>query len=283
MKKIFSIVIVTAMFASTTQADFKIKSVSKEKNMVSVDIGSDANVQPGNDMTVQWRDKECTLKVSKINGNVALADGRECEIMDKLKAGDAVTMSDFQHTGKYMETAPVSNPEVGRKKTTWEQDNEGDLKGFGAVLGFNTASDIKTKSGGSESTTDGSGALNIGVRYVTIPEYGFGFMAGLSYEMSRTFDGTPDAKLSLLPIELDGVFRNDKFFGFAGVNLPIVASNSGWGTSSPSGQLGIQLGVGVLAIPKLSFELYYQTLNFDVGGTDYARLWGAGLRAAYHF
>ncbi len=280
MKKILFVVAIAALAASVTEADFKIKSVSKEKNMVSVDIGADANIQPGNDLTVQWRDKECTLKVSKINGNLALADGRECEIMDKLKAGDTVTLSDFQHGGKYMETAPVSNPEVGRKKTTW--DNDSDLKGFGVTLGYNTAGELKTKTGAGESTSDSSGAVAIGVRYVAAPEYGTGFLIDLSYELSREFESVGSPKMSLIPIELSGLFRNDKVYGFAGVNLPIVASNSGW-ASSPSGQIGIQLGVGVLAIPKLSFELYYRTLNFDVGNADFARLWGAGLRAAYHF
>lgn len=241
--------------------------------MVSVDIGDHANVQPGNDLTAQWRDEECTLKVTKINGNTALADGRECEFLDKLKKGDKVELSAFQHTGKYMETAPVSEPEKGRKKTTWE--TEDDINGFSAQIAYNLANSITVNS----ATSSGSGSVALGARYSTLSSYGFGFSVDLAYEFPRTL-GT-NSTLSFLSIEPNAVFRNDKLYGFAGVNVPIITSQSNW-SSTPMGALGFQFGIGYFITRKIGAELNYSFKNFAFAGSNNG-LNGFGLRLGYYF
>ncbi len=293
MKKIvllFAILCVSILFVSaSTLADFTIRSVSKEKTMVSIDIGDSANVKAGNDVVASWRDQECNLKITQINGNTAIADGRECEIFDKLQKGDKVALSEFQSGGKFMETAPVTNPEVGRKKTSWE--TEDDVHGFAVEVAYNLANNL-TNNALVGTTYNSSGSLAIGARYASLAQLGWGFLVDVNYELQRSFGSSSNLgftttyatppTLSFITIAPSAVYRQDKLYGFAGVNVPLVTSQANWGASSPSGAIGLQLGAGYFITKQVHAELNYSFKNFSFSGVN-AALYGFGLQMGYYF
>jgi opacity protein-like surface antigen len=198
-------------------------------------------------------------------------------------------------------TAPRPAPRQVRY-TPYQQTRKAEttMDGFSAVVGYWLGSSFDASAQNQTGTYNSGSSFSLGVKYGSIPADGFGWMADVYYEFSRTLNSvtqngttvnfSPAPSLGQVMIEANLAWAFGLSVGniypFAGLNYNVPMASNFASNFNISGSLGYQLGVGYHFMHNWGVELLYRFVNFSATSTasfDYFRLNGFGLRALYTF
>lgn len=152
--------------------------------------------------------------------------------------------------------------------------------GFGYMLTNQNAQFSNATYIGGGSTVNGSASLNYGSTYVVdlearyLPTDSWGFIGGLNYEGQRQFKsgtlqgggynidlvgGSGASKVQFITLYANAAYRWGAFylpFGLNFSNASFTQASGASGTSSASGGVGAEVGVGYMASHNVAVELY---------------------------
>jgi hypothetical protein len=124
------------------------------------------------------------------------------------------------------------------------------------------------------ASLDYSQVFSIAIEWRRSPKFSWGFSGGLNYEMERTFEGgkitsggttvtlsggSGASKFQFTTLYGNAAYRWDTFYIPMGFNYSIVTftpASGATGTSTPTGQIGAQLGIGNYFSDNFALELF---------------------------
>lgn len=148
------------------------------------------------------------------------------------------------------------------------------------LLGINFADKLDLEGSSDISSED---SLVMGGQYSAALKNGFGYNIGFTLDSVR--DIGSGGRLGFLTFFGNMTYDFNEslhnMYVFLGLNLPLlVYEDKGMGDVDPVP--GVQFGTGYYVMPRLSLELLFRTINFEIQNKD-AKLWGFGFQVAYKF
>ena len=306
-----------------------IKQILHQDSKAAVALDNGETLAVGENLLAKSQDgRNCAIKVESVSGTYAVVDISKCSFKDSLKIGDVLEKSlipisdipakpDDSKTTEPAPTAAVALTPAASAATlipTSPVVSVDNSWHFGTGIYYSAADTAKfdsmTATNGTATATGSinlksQGSLGFAVQGAVMPRQSWGFLGSFNYEPGRKIDSvtvslggtsaagsfTDGPKLSFLFIEVDAIYRWEKFYLQFGFNnsFPDMTGLGGTSLTTYKGGIGAFLGFGFLLNENSALQMGSRALNIQIsqksGSTivDYGSGFLTGLEFGYNF